>query len=178
MDDIRKLYFDWLTSLVSTDDEYACYNELLSHLHEREFYWSVNNDFNRAADGVDLRSTFADDNNIDYLSIRADLMGPCSVLEMLVGLAKRIEDSIMGDADFGDRTGYWFWSMISNLGLMKMKKNRFNLAECDEILDNFLDRKYDFNGTGNIFYVEEPFMDMRNSEIWLQMCWWLNENEV
>ncbi len=176
MADIRQLYFNWLVSLVATDEEARKYHRLLNHLHEREFYWIVNNDFNRSADGIDMRSTFADENNIDYLTIRDDLMGPCTVLEMLVGLANRIEFSIMGDEDFGDRTGLWFWEMIGNLGLTKMTFNRFNKADCDEILDNFLGRNYDFNGTGNIFYVENPSFDMQKAEIWNQMCWWLNEN--
>ena len=177
MNDVKKLYFDWLLSLVCPEDEADRFHNLLKHLYQREFYWSVNNDFNRAADGIDLRSTFADYAHINYLDIRDELIGPCSVLEMLVGLACRIEDSIMGDEEFGNRTGHWFWSMISNLGLTKMTYNRFNRSDCDYILDNFLNRRYDHNGTGNIFYVEEPFMDMRDAEIWLQMCWWLNENE-
>jgi hypothetical protein len=177
MEDVRQLYFEWLTSLVCSDDEYARFYNLLSHLYQREFYWSVNNDFNRAADGIDMRSTFADANGLDYNYIRTDLAGPCSVLEMLVALAYRIENSIMGDADFGDRTGYWFWCMIGNLGLTKMTYNRFNRAECDEILDIFLQRLYDEHGDCNVFYVENPLTDMRKAEIWLQMCWWLNENE-
>lgn len=42
---------------------------------------------------------------------------PCSVLEMIIALAIRLEEHIMDDPDIGNRTGQWFWDMIVSLGL-------------------------------------------------------------
>ena len=36
---------------------------------------------------------------------------PCSVLEMILALAIRCEDTIMANVRYGDRTTQWFWSI-------------------------------------------------------------------
>lgn len=44
----------------------------------------------------------------------------CSVLEVMIALALRMEEETMASSEFGDRTNQWFWYMIVSLGLSGM----------------------------------------------------------
>lgn len=162
---IQKEYFEWMYDLVC-DDRFAddiSYRKLLTRLHEREFEYIIPKDSNRAEDGIDLR-------------YRADCYypGPCSVLEMMVALAIRCEETIMDDPVIGDRTGQWFWKMINNLGLGGMYDSRYDIDKVDRIIDRFLDREYSPDGRGGLFTVRNCEEDMRDVEIWTQLCYFLD----
>lgn len=171
---IMNQYHLWLTSLVCDEYHQRYFQALLETLNETEFTWVVPNDMNRAADGIDLRSRFAEEHNIDYREIRDALNRQCSVLEMMVGLACRCEDSIMGDEDFGDRTQQWFWTMIENLDLDIMDDDHYNDYIVHRNIRVFLDRTYKRDGQGGLFVVPHCKKDLRKIEIWYQMCWYLN----
>ena len=166
-------YFEWLTSFTK-DRRHLRYFKLLSLLHSVEFIYSIPHDENRAVDGVNLRKKFA--REYGYGNIMRYLNEPCSVLEMLVALSIRCEIDIMVDADIGDRTSEWFWIMLHNLGLEGMTDSKFKK---DKVLDNlyiFLNREYEPNGEGGgLFIIDNPRRDLRDVEIWYQMCWYLNE---
>jgi hypothetical protein len=102
------------------------------------------------------------------LDIRA-----CSVLEALAGLALRCEEQIMENSRYGDRTGQWFWGMIFNLGLKPMDDANFDAAHTDASVGRFLRREYKRTGEGGLFTVENPRRDLREVDIWYQMCWYL-----
>ena len=93
---------------------------------------------------------------------------------MIAGLALRCEENIMDDPQYGDRTGQWFWGMISNLGLGSMTDDRYDRAYVDFVIDRFLNREYEPNGRGGLFTVEKSKKDLRRVEIWYQMCWYLD----
>lgn len=179
---IEERYFLWLVDVVgrsfnypSEDDFPNNYMVLFHFLHGIEFRWVIDNDINRAADGIDLRGRFATESRGNFYAYRDALMGPCSVFEALVALAKRCEESIMEEADFGDRTGQWFWIMIQNLGLDAFDNSHFDGEMVSRIVDIFLDREYEFDGSGGgLFVVPNPPDDMRYTEIWYQLCWWLD----
>jgi len=143
---------------------------LLSYLHDVEFVYSIPKDANRANDGIDLRYRYAYDLLDDP---RRELGGPCSVFEMMVGLAIRCE-SFMDDTAYGDRTGQWFWGMITNLGLGHMTDSKFDEREADVIIDRFLNREYEPNGKGGLFTVRNYDEDLRDVEIWNQLCYYLD----
>lgn len=173
MDDYTKsLYFDWICGLVC-GPHVKNYNKLLERLFETEFYYINPMDENRANDGYDLRYRFAYEYGIDDEDISDS--DPCSVLEMMVALAYRCEETIMDDMDFGDRTGQWFWNMIVSLGLGQMTDERYDEEKVDYILDRFLKRQYDRTGKGGLFTVPKCKYDLREEEIWFQMCWYLDE---
>lgn len=176
-DFINKQYFDWMYTLVC-DGMYSSrvsYRTLLCYLHHQEFVYSIGMDGNRAEDGINLRYRFAYECNYRDAMIAAYLDDrPCSILEMMVALAIRCEEHIMDDPDLGNRTGRWFWDMIDSLGLGTMSDSRFNTRLVDEIIDRFLNREYKPNGEGGLFTVENSRRDMRDVEIWYQMCWYLN----
>lgn len=171
--DIRDDYFNWMYDLVC-GKRFAkdiSYKNLLSHLHRVEFRWSIPKDEGRAGDGIDLRYRFAYDLVDDPVK---ELGGPCTVLEMMVALAIRCEETIMDDPLIGDRTGQWFWGMINNLGLGAMTDDRYDEEAVDEIIDIFLDREYAPNGKGGLFKIRGCDEDLRDVEIWYQLCWYLD----
>lgn len=171
---INDRYFDWMYSLVC--EKRPEYRKLLTHLHQREFYYILEMDGNRSADGIDLRYRFAYENHYDYaLATRYLDDKECSVLEMMVALAIRCEDDYMGDAGTDNRTSQWFYAMIKSLGLDSMTDDIFDERYVDEVVDRFLDRKYKRNGEGGLFTTKDRRRDMRAAEIWYQMCWYLDD---
>ncbi len=142
------------------------YSKLLAHLHDIDFRYSMLRDSNRAEDGVSLRYRFGFDKDID---------GPCSVLEMLLGLAIRCEETIMDDPSKGDRTTQWFWTMINNLGLSDQRDDIYNKRYVDRVIEEFLNRDYSPDGRGGLFYIPSCKYDLRDVEIWNQLCWYLDE---
>lgn len=178
-DRIRNDYFDWLLDLVSMNDESSrnlSYRKLLIFLHDTKFRHRILKDKNRAEDGKNLRFRFAIRNGYedDYESILDILGGPCSVLEMMVALAVHCEENLMDDPRFGDRTQQWFTEMLVSLGLGGMVDIRFDKDRAAEIIQRFLDREYEPNGRGGLFTIKSCKKDLRNVEIWYQLCWYLN----
>lgn len=167
---VNREYFNWLCDVVYGEG----YKTLLSYLHTIEFTYIIPMDKNRASDGVDLRYRFAYEHS-GYSDAELYLKGPCSVLEMMVALAIRCEETIMDDPKFGDRTGQWFWGMIISLGLDGMRDDAFDQAYVDETIDIFLNREYSFDGRGGLFTIKDCYYDMRGLEIWTQLSYHLND---
>lgn len=168
-DRINREYFEWLCELVDIKrfSRPVSYRKLLSHLHNIEFTWTVPLDANRADDGVQLRRRFAMER--EDMTLREYLGGPCSVLELMVALAVRCEESIMDDTRYGNRTGQWFWNMIHSLGLTPMNDSNFDRDEVDDIIARFLNRDYEPDGRGGLFTVKHCDLDLRTVEIWWQL---------
>lgn len=166
-------YYEWLLDLVKIK-EHPDYYILLHHLHSREFFWVMSQDGNRATDGLALRQRFANEEGIDEFVWRKALVGPCSVLEMMVALACRCEHDIMGDPIVDDDPSRWFWIMIDNLGLSDQTDDDFAKGYTDNVIQNFLMRKYSRNGKGGLFCIERTRKDIRKIEIWYQMCMYLD----
>lgn len=184
LDILSKEYFDWMCNL-ACGEEYSkrlSYRKLLSYLHEKEFTYVIDLDGNRAEDGESLRYNFAYEYERKYhcdsrlISEYLD-DGPCSILEMMVALANRCEESIMDNLDLGNRTGQWFWGMIDSLGLTSMNDASFNENAVNDILERFLKREYTEDGEGGLFTIKNCKYDLRTVEIWEQMCWYLVDYE-
>ena len=172
-DRINDGYFEWLCELVDNRrfSKHVSYRKLLIHLHNIEFTWFIPLDDNRADDGIQLRRRYA--LACGDFTIQRYLQGPCSVLEMMVALAIRCEETIMDDAMMGNRTGQWFWGMIHNLGLTPMTDSKFNQEFVDDTIARLLNREYEPNGRGGLFTVKHCTHDMRTVEIWRQLSWYL-----
>ena len=172
-DEILNEYFEWLYQLVCGDrySNAISYKKLLAYLHRTEFTYLLSKDKNRAADGVDLRYRFSKERYHGHVPSCLD--GPCSILEMMVALASRCEET-MDDPGMGDRTGQWFWGMIVSLGLGGQLDDRYDARVVDDILDRFLDREYEPDGSGGLFTIENCHRDLRDVEIWNQMWWYID----
>lgn len=177
-DELNNAYFNWMYQLIY-DERYSkklSYRKLLYLLHDTEFTYTVPMDGNRYEDGIDLRYRFGYENGhkgaviAEYLNDR-----PCSVLEMLIALAIRLEEHIMDDPEAGNRTGQWFWNMITNLGLGSMDDVKFDRNRAEKNIQRFLNRDYERNGKGGLFTVEHCKYDLRDVEIWYQACWYLDK---
>lgn len=165
MTTLQEEYFEWLYNLVCGEryTSKISYRKLLTYLHHTEFTWLLPNDQNRAEDGINLRYRFTE-----------ELPGSCSVLEMMIGLAIRCEEWIMDNPNYGNRTRQWFWSMISSLGLGSVHDERFDEAYVKQIVIRFLNREYQPDGRGGLFTIRNCEYDLRDVEIWYQLCWYLD----
>ena len=181
---IDSLYFEWLCNIVGVNRGDKSYYILLKMLHKREFYGFIPNDGNRMDDGIKLRELFMAESGVDddrqfdiYLEA---LSGPCSVLEMMVALAKRIEDDILFDPVDVDHSKLLFWDMVKNLGLIDLDDEHYYEKNgnyiCAQNLSRMLERKYRRDGKGGLFPLKWPKEDQRTTEIWYQMSAYLDEN--
>ena len=179
LDILNDEYFEWLCEMVCGNrfSDAVSYKKLLSHLHNTEFRYLIARDRNRADDGKDLRYRFA--LMKDYYSpdpitdILDDTLGPCSVLEMMIALAIQCEGWMDNDC-VGDRTGQWFWGMVNNLGLGSMYGDRYDEWYVDSVIARLLERNYEPDGKGGLFRIRNCDRDLRDVEIWIQMCWYLD----
>lgn len=176
-DEVINDYFAWLYDVVCSKKlPTISYRKLLMYLHDTEFVYEVPRDRNRAADGEALRYRFA------LMQPHEDLQGfvmdcldaPCSVLELMIGLALRCEEQVMDNPKYGDRSAQWFWNMIVNMGLGGMTDAKFNKAAVEIAVNTMMYRAYDQDGRGGLFTVEDAERDMRGVELWVQMLWYTN----
>ncbi len=156
-------YYLWLHSLVDDGN----HDELIRYLHSQPYRWQFILDENRAAGGLNLRNKYAYEAGVNIEDVGA---GPCSVLEMLIGLADRMTEILT--AEIFD----WFWDLMRNLGLDKFNDSNFDERGVSYILNVWLDRTYDSKGNGSIFPLRNYSGDCRNLDIWGQMNIWISEN--
>ena len=157
-------YFFWLCDKVGVQDEL---DGLMRYLFDVEFIYVNPLDKNRVTDGLDLRKDFMEE--MDVLGDWDD-DNPCSILEVLVALACRVEESVLGDSDI-----CLFWRMINHLGLTETG----NAELWDQILDDWMNRRIDRNGVGGIFPLRTRVRrDQRRADIWEQCMAWVNETVV
>lgn len=173
---LQKSYYEWLCDMININNSYYSYYILTKELAKKTFYSLVDNDDNRETDGKNLRKEFLSSENI--LDTGA-LDGPCSVLEMLIGLSMRMEKELYkldGDTSFVK----YYWILIQNLGLYDLNDENYVEKNGDIIfemsMDKFLNRKYKKNGKGGLFPLKKSNKDQRTVEIWYQMQEYLKEN--
>lgn len=173
--EIKELYFNWLYDIMnlkySRESTVTSFESLFRCLHSIPFRWTYRMDENRAADGIGLRKEFYRETG--YVD-EEQLDGPCSVLEMMIALALRCENQIMDNPLYGDRSRFWFWVMVRNLGLGGQTDDMFNEKTVIDAVNKFLDHNYDRDGEGSLFYVRNTQKDHRKMEIWAQMSDYLN----
>lgn len=172
--DVINDYFEWLYNIVCNNNAtFMSYRKLLMYLHSTPFKYVISKDENRANDGVKLRNRYASDfYNSRYIDECLDEQ--CSVLEMMIALAFKMEN-IMDNPQIGDRTAQWFWQMITNMELNGMTDNNYDEIHVMWAVDRFLHREYKRNGEGGLFVIRSINRDLRDVEIWNQMCWYLDK---
>lgn len=157
-------YTDWLTTKILIDGQWPggrSYNNLIHFLNNKEFVvdHNVSRDKNRASDGIQLRREYFGEG---YPTL------PCTVLEMLIALAIRIDSEYTGDPG-EPKPGVIFWEMVNNLDLTHTNNP-------GRILDRFMMREYEPSGRGGLFPLKHPTSDQRYVEIWYQMMSYVMEN--
>lgn len=175
---LENSYFNWMCGFVydTTYTGVLSYIKLLKHLHYTDFQVLIPHDQNRAEDGIDLRYRFGRECGYDDALIASELDNkPCSVLEMMLALAIRCEETIMTDNAEGDRTGQWFWNMVLSLGLSSMTDENYDHQLVKNVLTIFLNRMYQPDGQGGLFTYPDCPYDLSEIEIWTQMNWYLGD---
>jgi hypothetical protein len=109
------LYLEWLYDLVGRQAENVDHWHLLKQLNSREFIYlpETPSDENRWEDGIALRREFVRRTHRQKIEQHWLDMG-CSVLEMLIGMARRLAFE-QPDGSVSE----WFWHLIDNLGLIR-----------------------------------------------------------
>lgn len=157
-------YFRWLTDRVQEDGHPRhTYGDLFLMLYNTEFVWIIPNDDNRVMDGLDLR--------VEFFHRRGAIKRPCSVLEVLVGLSRRLA-WLAGGSPEG-----WAWQLLCNLELHTFRDpiSQKKAKRVDEILYALIWRTYDVDGYGGFFPLTRPRGDQRQIEIWYQMHAYVKE---
>lgn len=166
-------YLNWLYSQVAqtrTRNPSGTYWNLLRMMYKTEFVWLVPNDDNRIEDGRDLRMEFLRERHIHDADPDWHQM-PCSFLELLVGLSRRL--SFEG----GNTPDWWFWKMVQNIHLFRYTDaHPLPTEDVQRRLDAVVWRTYDSNGLGGLFPLDNPSQDQTEVELWYQLNAYLLEN--
>lgn len=170
-------YFEWMYRLVCGEGgRDLSFRKLLMRLYDLDYQYTLPMDENRWTDGVQLRYRYGREHNIPDYVVASELdTRPCSMLEMMLALSLRCEETIMIDDHFGDRTGQWFWNMISSLGLGGETDRNFRASHVDAVVDRFNNRRYSPNGEGGLFRVNDRNINLLNMDIWYQMQAYIND---
>ena len=169
-------YLRWLIESIDprhTVGDY--YQPVYDELYLTDFKWMTRfpDDENRAADGVWLRRVFAEENGLEVSDLGLDWK-PCSVLEMLVAIARRIEYEILAWPG-EENVPKWFWMFMENLDIGPDSRRISDLNYVDNQISNWLNRRITRDGSGGIFVSHIHGIDMRKLSIWSQMNAVLNE---
>ena len=169
--DLTEDYLRWLEPQLR--DEYGnpgkTYWDLLNVMFEKEFIWVNPMDENRAVDGLDLRVEFAHEIHIRPTRMRS--LGPCSFLEVLIALSRRMAFTAGGLAPG------WAWHLLGNLELHRMSDplSRPKYRKVQEIMEVAIRRTYSPDGVGGFFPLAWPEEDMTQIELWYQMNAYIGE---
>lgn len=173
-------YFNWLCENVNRRNGLDDNLILLRQLHNIEFYGIVPNDENRAVDGKNLRKVFSTVKGYNDDLLDLIYRNPCSMFEMMIGMAHRMDYSLQDRRHQNNGIEKWFWILVDNLGLepfYKNDKNGENKFESNKrIIEDFLERRYYENGRGGLFPLKNPKEDQTKVELWYQMEFYLQEN--
>ncbi len=153
------------------DTDQPMYWDLLLILHRYEFVPTVQGDYNRASDGLEVRQEFIRVTQYGQAP-EWDHIG-CSMLEMLLGLANK------ASWQTSEPLRVWFWRMIENLRLEDYRRvDPSDIPDIEEKLFTLVWRQYDANGFGGLFPLRMTQHDQRMVEIWYQFCEYVDENKL
>jgi len=155
-------YLRWLKQQVAVENNHKDYHDVLERMFQTEFVWlpQIWSDEDRVQDGLYLRYEFG-----------VKFEEPCSVLEAMVALSRRLEFIVGGTAPG------WAWQFMINLRLDHfhdpVSPRRMN--QVADILEDLVYRNYAKDGTSGFFPLKDPDRDQTKLEIWYQMAAYVDE---
>lgn len=173
-------YFCWLSEMVCVDGRYTdeSYWILAEALWDIDYFWILERDENRAKSVDLLRNRYLLDGGKERYE------GKPNVLEVLVMLSDVMFD-MLDELDGEDRRPMYFWEMIENLGLSDFtdqvyeelpNRRAWFYRRIKQRISVWLERKFDYNGFGSPFPLENPREDQAEVELWYQMQYYVVEN--
>lgn len=175
-------YYHWLEKISELYPYHREYSVLFEILYSIPFYAVLPMDENEFNHVLEMRADNGFSRNIRKRiskNSRGDNWPEVSILEVIISLAIRCEDLIMQDPYEGDRTSNWIWMIIFNLGLDTFTDDILeeeypgHLETLEDIIFDFLDRRYASNGVGSPFYIPNSKMDMKETSIWMQLQFYM-----
>lgn len=174
-------YFEWITNIIFMDPvEKDAYIELLQIMHSIPFQWHLEKDENRQKDAQDLRYTFGYIYGYSETEICQNLdIVPPSLLEVIVALINRVQDSILYDPNNQNHNQDIFIDILTSLKIAQFRGKLFSndITIIYNAIERYYSCDYDYNGYGGLFTVSNPKNDMRDTEIWFQFMWYLDEKQ-
>jgi len=171
---LKESYLLWLENELISEGDYPdrSYFELVYLMFETEFKWSVDMDDNRLADGMELRAEFAHLHNASRTGMNR--LGPCSFIEVLIGLSRRLAFVAGGTAR------RWAWQLLVNLHLEKMWDHLSGSKRhaALQIMNTVIQRDYAPNGEGGFFPMAWDERDQRQVELWYQLNAYVEEQHL
>jgi len=180
MVNVSEVYLDWLMNQIRDEDSWKLktHQKLIRQLHNTTFLVCDPNDQAREDDGYDLRWRYKWDaglmDNGNYVFVNNIPDEKCSILEMMIALAMRADENFTRGSNL--TAPFIFWSMVKSLGLLGETDNIYDEINVMYRLDTFNNRMYEPNGHGGLFILRTSDENMRNIDIWNQLCRWINEN--
>lgn len=175
--ELEELWGDYLLYLIWRGglQRFTKYGRLFDILHHIKFEVVLDRDDNREEDGCDLRNEYNVPNGFSVSVDEAFYARQCSVLEMLIALAIRVDDEIIGDPA-EEHPERFFMEMIKNLKLDRFKGEHYESDDVIKIIRKWMSREFNRDGYGSPFPVKYDHRDQRELEIWDQMNSYISEN--
>ena len=184
-----ELYEEFLIDETGAEKDLDGYSGLCRILHRIPFLPVVEMDWNRNDEALDLSLEWAegiyrtDEDALDAAMriSEAHPNGFCTMLELLVILARRIRYELM-DSQYEDVIGRWTTELIHNCGLGGYTNEAVEddpeeaEREICEIMGNVIFRQYGWDGEGGFFPLKHPTKDQRDEELLTQMNYYISEN--
>lgn len=162
----KNRYLEDLKELVGFyDDGYMNFSMLFRFLLDINFVADNELDENRESDIYGLL-------RVPYGALEDEPW--VSVLELLISLALRISNSVVGD----ENPGLYFWEWLDNLGLLMYDDRHFSEKKVTEIIDIWLKKKYKSNGKGSPWVLKNSNFDVRGCDIWRHCNLYISENYI
>lgn len=172
MDNDRDYYFWWLYDRVKG----SYYNELLEELYNIPFARPrFDIDKSREVDGLGLRKEFSEVTHYRYDVHER----PCSFLEMLIALAYKLDNDVLFETKYGDRSLDWFWMFIDLLGFSQATDDHWNYSwkkHVNDKCEKVKNRRCGKDGKDGMFYIPWREEDMTQESLWRQLMWYVDEN--
>ena len=175
-------YYRWLISIIEPPETVRSpirdYGILLFSLWRRDYFWydRYEREEDRANDGRCLRERFMMefDRTPDAVP-----QGPTNVLEMLIALAIRIDNTVH-DWTIGSRPWEWMVMFITNLGLADFTDNNLHPADegyISDRLERWMSHDIGRRGERGLFRFRTPASktDIERMTTWDQMQYWVIE---
>lgn len=184
-------YLEYLYSFIdrsgrygSVADERIC--EALSYIAIPRAAFDKNPyDRTRLDDILGFRKGFLDNYAAEgnrFEANEADILmeNPFTLFELLVTLAVKIEQIVMQNTIYGNRTPIWFWMMLENLDITYQTVCRtdgtIDLEYIAAVADRWLNREYCKNGDGSPFPMKKTVEDTRKLPFWKHAMLYFSEN--
>lgn len=147
---------------------------VMSNLNKIPYRWYIDTDENRAVEGLNLRNDYFKDRGFNRIdSDNSD----CTVLEMLVSLANRLNLDYVGYPG-DEKNGLIFIDFCKNLGIISEESDENqcysgDFEDISESVDAWLDGDFEENGDGSPFYVPSGDINLQNLSVWSAALGWL-----